>query len=272
MLASRQQAGACFSGRAPTQPSRSIPRLRPSVVVRAESTGTNFGQAFEDAKDKAARWAKQQKIEEKATDFAREVQDQARRTFVKLDSEYDISSKMNKGARKVEEAARDIDQEYGVRRRLRSVRDYLARNWPSWKRQVTEFAATPAGKVSVFVLACLAFSTPAFWSLLNLLLLLWWLSIPLSLMALNYARSKQEEAARLAQEEEMRRAATNPFADLFRSAASGARAASSAARTAGRGGGGGGRAARTEGPIIEAEWTPIVEDDDADRAKRGSRR
>jgi hypothetical protein len=97
---------------------------------------------------------------------------------------------------------------------------------------------------------------------MNTVLLLWWLSLPLSLIALDYARRQQAERMRQAEEEEARRAA-NPFADLFRSAA---RSTSTSAGRSGFGGGSRGRYSEQDGPIIEASWTSL--DDDGQPKKR----
>ncbi len=174
---------------------------------------------------------------------------------------------------RAEEVARDLDQQYGIRRRFRSTREYVTRMWPVWQQQLDAFTATWYGKAAVFLGICLLVSTPVFWSLMNLLLLLWWLSIPASMFLINYAQRKQAEQFQQQQQAEQARRAANPFADLFGRAASGA--AGAGARTgAGRGSGssggarGGRWAGQQDGPIIDAEWTSIDEDGGSRRSRR----
>lgn len=110
----------------------------------------------------------------------------------------------------------------------------------------------------------LIISTPIFWRLLNILLLLWWLSIPISMFLISQAQKRQAE--RMAQEQEEReRRAQSPFADMFRQYARGGTSAASAG-PAKSGGSGGSR--RSEGPIIEAEWTSIDDSDGSSSSRR----
>ncbi|KXZ53200.1 hypothetical protein GPECTOR_7g1093 [Gonium pectorale] len=273
------------------------------VVVRAaKSSGVDSfasdaqaaaKRAFNQAKGKWDSFSREQRLEERARDAVKkasasaqvageEAKDKARRVFVQLDSEYGLTSKAAKAARRAEEVARDVDQNYGVRRRVRSARDYVARNWPTWQRQLDEFTTTWYGKAAVFAGICLLVSTPFFWSVLNVLLLLWWLSVPVLLLLANYAREQQEQRLRQQQEAdaaEAARRAANPFADLFGRAAPGRANWGGAAAGAGRrgasggsgvggGGAGRGRYVQQDGPIIEAEWTSVDEGDETGRSNR----
>ncbi|PNW76014.1 hypothetical protein CHLRE_12g551100v5 [Chlamydomonas reinhardtii] len=202
-----------------------------------------------------------------------QAKDKARRVYVRLDSEYDISSKTAKAAKKAGEAARDIDQQYGLRRRFRAAREDLARKWPGWQKQLDEFTQTTPGKITVFAGLCLLISTPLFWQLLNVLLLLWWLTVPLSLLAINAAANQQAEQMRRQQqaeaEAEARRRA-NPFAEMFRDAG----AAFGGAAASSGGGGGRGRGSgyvQQDGPVIDAEWTSLDEEGNP-RGGKGGRR
>lgn len=91
-----------------------------------------------------------------------------------------------------------------------------------------------------------------------MLLLLWWLSVPVAMLLLNLARERQ--AQRLQQQqaeaEAATRRATNPFADLF----GGSFSTRGAGRRAGAANSRSQHAAQ-DGPIIDAEWTSIDKGD-----------
>ncbi|KAG2446550.1 hypothetical protein HYH02_008537 [Chlamydomonas schloesseri] len=211
----------------------------------------------------------------KGSEVFEQAKSKARRVYVQLDSEYDISSKTAKAARKAEEAARDLDQQYGLRRRFRAAREDLARNWPAWQRQLDEFTQTTPGKITVFAGLCLLISTPVFWQLLNVVLLLWWLTVPLSLFVLNAAANQQAEQIRQQQqaeaEAEARRRA-NPFAEMFREA--GAAFGGAAAGSGGAGGSSsrGSGYVQQDGPVIEAEWTSLDDEGNPKGGSKGGRR
>ncbi|EFJ42507.1 hypothetical protein VOLCADRAFT_97368 [Volvox carteri f. nagariensis] len=297
LAASRQQLGASCSGAAYASQASCIirPALRHrrigrahDVIVCASSGSSGSTESFaRDAKEAASRafkkakgrwdaFAKEQRLEQraneafnKASESAREATDKAkekaRRVFVELDSEYELTSKSARAVRRAEEMARDIDQTYGVRRRIRAASDYIARSWPTWQRQLDEFSSTWYGKTTVFVALCLLLSTPLFWAVLNVLLLLWWLCVPVAVLLLNYAREQQ--AQRLQQqreaEEEAARRAANPFADLFGGTSTRRRRGATYGR----------RNSYTQqsGPVIDAEWTTINEAEEPDRKSRGRR-
>lgn len=106
-----------------------------------------------------------------------------------------------------------------------------------------------------------------------MLLLLWWLTVPLSLLAINAAANQQAEQMRRQQqaeaEAEARRRA-NPFAEMFRDAG----AAFGGAAASSGGGGGRGRGSgyvQQDGPVIDAEWTSLDEEGNP-RGGKGGRR
>eukprot|EP00198_Chlamydomonas_reinhardtii_P004792 XP_001694128.1 predicted protein [Chlamydomonas reinhardtii] len=140
---------------------------RPSTST---SGSFDFDEAARTAKSKWESFAREQELEKKANQAMKkggevfeQAKDKARRVYVRLDSEYDISSKTAKAAKKAGEAARDIDQQYGLRRRFRAAREDLARKWPGWQKQLDEFTQTTPGKITVFAGLCLLISTPLFW-------------------------------------------------------------------------------------------------------------
>lgn len=231
------------------------------MSVRAASDFQGSANRFaRDAQQKFSSFVEEQKLKEKADNAARsaqssaknafdQVSDSARRAYVQLDSEYQLGDKAEKAGRRAQEVARDIDQSYSVRRKLRNFQEHVVRKYPTWKKQFAAFTSTWYGKATLFAGLLLLTSTPLFWRLVNILLLLWWLSIPLSFVALDYARRKQAEQF---QEQQARNARQqNPFADLFKGRRSQPRARAGFAQSV----------PQQDGPIIDAEWTTLDEGD-----------
>jgi hypothetical protein len=177
---------------------------------------------------------------------AHATQDNARRTYWKLDSEYRINDKARKARRRVEQAAADVDQQYSFKSRVRSIREDVQRKWPTWQRQAQEFFATTPGKLVLAIGVGLLFSTGLIWSLLNLLLVLWWLSVPLSLFSLSVAQRQQKEAyKKAAQQQAKQQQGWAGFPGFGRQAG---------------GQQGGGMGQQAGGPVIDAEYTVVSDD------------
>ncbi|KAJ9512553.1 hypothetical protein QJQ45_018941 [Haematococcus lacustris] len=134
-----------------------------------------------------------------------------------------------------------LDQTYQVRRRARNGLEYVQRRWPAWQKQLDEFSETWVGKATIVTGIVLIVSSPLFWRFLNVLLLVWWLAIPLTATLVNAAQRRAAEQATAAAEEQRRRQQQNPFAEFFRARAS------SSGKTAGRYSG-------YEGPVVDAEY------------------
>lgn len=255
-------ASACSTSYAHTStwPRASVRSTARNVVLRATGNFQDTTSKFaRDANSEFQKFSKKhdfeslaKKAQKKAQEAFQEVQEATNRTYVKLDSEYSISDKAAKAARKAEEAAKDLDQKYSVRRKLRSTIETVQRKWPIWQKQFDEFGATWYGKVVIIGGVFLLFSSAFFWKLMNFVLLLWWLSIPLSFFLIEAVRKQQQE--RMQQEAEARQRAANPFADMFR------QRASSQASGFGASSSSNGRR-QQDGPVIEAEWTSIDEGD-----------
>jgi hypothetical protein len=178
------------------------------------------------------------------------AQDNARRTFWKLDTEYRLNEKARRARRRVEQAAVDMDQQYSVKSRVRAITEDVQRKWPTWQRQAQEFFATTPGKLVLVIGLGLLFSTGLIWSLLNLLMVLWWLSLPLSLFSLSVAQKKQQEAYRkAAQQQTKQRQGWAGFPGFGK--ATGEQASS---------GFGGGTGQQGGGPVIDAEYTVVSDD------------
>lgn len=155
--------------------------LRNNTIPAASGNTQEAGQYARDAGKKFQQFVseneldgKLKKAQKQAGQAFEELQENAKRTFVQIDSEYNISDKAQRTARKVEEAARDVDQTYGVRRRIRNTVEYVQKKWPIWNRQFSEFATTWPGKITIVLGMLLLFSSAIFWKFLNVVLLLWW--------------------------------------------------------------------------------------------------
>ncbi|KAJ9512813.1 hypothetical protein QJQ45_029040, partial [Haematococcus lacustris] len=173
--------------------------------------------------------------------FSTHASESARRQLAALDREHSLREKAARLGKRVEEAARDLDQTYQVRRRARNGLEYVQRRWPAWQKQLDEFSETWVGKATIVTGIVLIVSSPLFWRFLNVLLLVWWLAIPLTATLVNAAQRRAAEQATAAAEEQRRRQQQNPFAEFFRARAS------SSGKTAGRYSG-------YEGPVVDAEY------------------
>ncbi len=266
-------------------------RRRPLFLLQASTSGAE--QFTSKAADAFSTFVKKHRpsVEEKIDDLQRS----ASRTWKNLDAEYELTEKAEASKRRLQETALDVDQTYGVRRRLRRAAEYLRRSVPVWSRAFEEFSSTPVGKVVVVSSFFLLLTTPFFWrvswrmrkqhvvclhdhppcnengvscvhafafntnatmQVLNGLILLWWLALPLaSILAVQKAKKAAEAQAEAIRAEEARR--RDPLGSMFRDAANSVKNAAYATP------GGDGRKAgssssrRSEGPIIDAEWKPL---------------
>lgn len=177
---------------------------------------------------------------------AAELQDSAQRTWRKLDAEYALTEKAQKTARRLEEQAREVDQTWNVRRRLRSSVDHAQRMWPVWSRNLDAFSATWYGKSTILFVLLAVLSSSWFWKLFNLILILWWLAIPLAAMVVGSAQRQATERAAAAEAQEQQRR-QNPFANMFRQRGPGSSRA--------------GPVGPQSGPVIDADYVVLSDDD-----------
>ncbi|KIY98690.1 hypothetical protein MNEG_9272 [Monoraphidium neglectum] len=134
---------------------------------------------------------------------------------------------------RLNETAQDIDQQYGLRRKVRAVVEDVKRLAPIWARRTKEFGATTQGKAAfTFLFVGLLLSGTLF-KLLNLIWLGWWVSVPLSLFLADQQRRKQRDEA------QQRASWVN------NGSGSGKRGSSSWDRT---------------GPVVDAEWVSLDDD------------
>ncbi|GAX79149.1 hypothetical protein CEUSTIGMA_g6589.t1 [Chlamydomonas eustigma] len=179
-----------------------------------------------------------------------ELQRTTSRTYQRLDSEYDLTDRTQRASRRMKEAAVDIDQTYGVRRRIRRAMEWFDRSKPVWGRKFEELTSTNTGKAIVVGATFLLMTTPIFWKVVNWIVLLWWLALPIAtFMAVQ--KSQESAAQQTAEAEAERERRIDPLGSMFRDAASSARGATGTRSSKGPG------RMRDEGPIIDAEWKPI---------------
>jgi hypothetical protein len=83
-----------------------------------------------DAQRKFQTFVREQKLDQKANQASKKAQEvfedvsqSAKRTYTKLDSEYDLSRKAQRVAKQAEESWRDVDQQYSIKRKLRVAKD-----------------------------------------------------------------------------------------------------------------------------------------------------
>ena len=74
-----------------------------------------------------------------------------------------VQDKAAKAAKRMQESAKDVDQQYGVRRRLRSVLQELERALPAITRSFESFASTPLGRITLIAGLFLLMTTAVFW-------------------------------------------------------------------------------------------------------------
>jgi hypothetical protein len=149
----------------------------------------------------------------------------------------------------VSERVRDIDQEYSVTRRFKSLYDDAKRMAPVWKRQFSAFSSTQLGKATLTLLFVGLLFSGLLWQLLNVFWLLWWVSVPVSLLLASQGRkaAEQQGAGGAASSSQFGQQRWGDFGN------------SSNSRSSSRSGYGG-----SDGPVVDAEWTSI--DDDSSNA------
>ncbi|XP_010919843.1 uncharacterized protein [Elaeis guineensis] len=79
---------------------------------------------------------------------------EARRTAERLDRRFSVSQRVGSAARAATSRARELDHELGIGRRWRSFSMDFARNWPRYRKELSNFIETPIGRgfVTIFFL------------------------------------------------------------------------------------------------------------------------
>lgn len=127
-------------------------------------------------------------------------------------------------------------------RRLRAAFADVKQRAPTWRRQAKEFAATPAGKASLVVVAVLLISSGAVFQLLHLFWLVWWLSVPVTMFLASEACKNASAGG-----------ATSAWGP---SPGSSSNVKSSRSRSSSNG-----RGWEKDGPVVDAQWTSLDADD-----------
>lgn len=242
-----------------------------------ETKANEFKQAATNkVKEAARKWekfaaqheleGKARKVAEQASARAKEaagdVKDAARRFYMKMDSEYHLEERSARLQRKVKEGLTDIDQQYHVRRKVKSLSSEVQRKLPEWQMQLNRFGQTPLGKATIIVAIVMVITSGAFWTLLNFFWLLWALSLPIALLTLD-SRRRQQEAAATAQQEWTETSSTSrgtrsSLGDIFANWGSDKGAPKGSSKFSGQ----------QPGPIIDAEWVSLDEADSPSRRRK----
>lgn len=236
-------------------------RATSNTSSSSSSSFAEQAQRFADsAQQKVQDFVKEQKLDEKATEASKEVQqrmktayDEAqqnmRRTYMKLESEHNLSQKFERTKTWVSETVRDIDQEWSLRRKLKSAAEDVQRMLPTWRRQFASFSSTPLGKAALTLAFVSLLFSGLFWQLVNAFWFLFWFSIPVSALI---ASQRSKDAAQ--QQQQQQQQSQSPFGGWGgrSSSSSGGRSSSSSPYS-------------SEGPIVEAEWVSLDENDQPKR-------
>jgi hypothetical protein len=201
-------------------------------------------------------FVKQQELDRKAAEASKEAQKRMktwgeeaeqnmRRTYMKLESEHNLSQRFGRTRTWVSEKVRDIDQEWSVRRRVKTAVEDVQRKLPLWKRQFSEFSSTPLGKAALTLGFVSLLFSGFLWQLMNAFWLLFWLSIPVS--ALIASQRSKEAAQQEQQQQQQRQQQQSPFSSWMGNSGSSSSKSSSSS---------------SEGPIVEAEWVSLDENDE----------
>ena len=159
---------------------------------------------------------------------------------MELDSTYNIKQNLDRTAKRVSEAAQDIDQQLSFSRRVKNAASDFNRKAPTWRRQFGEFSSTQGGKATLlFVFVALVMSG-TLWQLLNLVWLLWWVSVPVGMYMANENRKQWQEQ----QERQQREGGSS----------------SSSGRSSYSSGGGGLSKKYSQGPVVDAQWVSLDDD------------
>lgn len=255
----------CCPGSGPAPPTQK--RRRVLAIARASNQNEapvnaatrRLAELAAEAQRAAQKYARDSGLDKKAADAAKEAQkmaerateeaaQQARTFSMKLEREHALSRRWERLKKRVDEAIADADANWGVRRKFRSAVDTAQRRWPALKARANEFFATPAGQATAVALLVVLIASGALWSLLSLLWVAWWFLIPVNLYM---AEKKKGEMRRQAQEQQAQQA--SPFGGAW-------------GRPFGGGGNGGSSSSSSDrysgsGPVIDAEYTVIEEDD-----------
>ncbi|KAJ6822066.1 uncharacterized protein M6B38_390120 [Iris pallida] len=126
----------------PSHPSRPPPRRPRSVApIRA------FGRA--DLDGFARRLASGEALREawrRASDGIELITFEARRAADRVDRRFSVSRRLSAAARAASDRARELDQELGVGRRWRTFSVDFSRNWPRYRKELSDFFETPIGR------------------------------------------------------------------------------------------------------------------------------
>uniref|UniRef100_A0A7N0VBG9 Uncharacterized protein n=1 Tax=Kalanchoe fedtschenkoi TaxID=63787 RepID=A0A7N0VBG9_KALFE len=72
---------------------------------------------------------------------------EARKTAERIDREYKVSVKVNEAVRAAQDKAKEIDREYEIGQKWRAFALDFSRNWPRYRRELSDVVGSPLGRV-----------------------------------------------------------------------------------------------------------------------------
>ncbi|KAJ6801658.1 uncharacterized protein M6B38_196965 [Iris pallida] len=82
---------------------------------------------------------------------------EARRAADRVDRRFSVSRRLSAAARAASDRARELDLELGIGRRWRTFSVDFSRNWPRYRKELSDFFETPLGRglaVSAEMISC----------------------------------------------------------------------------------------------------------------------
>ncbi|WIA42739.1 hypothetical protein OEZ86_008682 [Tetradesmus obliquus] len=253
------RAQPCGSGILQLQRRRVAPCYAASNTTSSNSFTQKAQEFAETAQQRVQEFVQEQKLDEKAAAASKqakekfsaayeETEQNVRRTYMKLESEHNISDRVGRTKKWVNETVRDFDQEYSVSRRFKSLYDDAKRMAPTWKRQFNSFSSTQLGKATLTLAFVGLLFSGLLWQLLNVFWLLWWVSVPVSLLLASQGRkAAQQQGAGVDPSSQFGQQRWGDFGNSSSSSKGG-----------------------SEGPVVEAEWTTIDEEDSSSSSSSSS--
>jgi hypothetical protein len=171
---------------------------------------------------------------------------------MELDSTYNIKQNLDKTAKRVSEAAQDLDQQLSFSRRVKNAANDFNRKAPAWRRQFGEFSSTSGGKATLLVAFVALLMSGTLWQLLNLVWLIWWVSVPVGLYMANENRKQQQERQ---QQQGSSNDNSSNFGSNFSSSGYYGRSGSNPLSKK-----------YSQGPVVDAQWVSL--DDDGSPRKK----
>ncbi|KAG8381642.1 hypothetical protein BUALT_Bualt06G0142800 [Buddleja alternifolia] len=116
-------------------------RIRHVATIRAFTRGELDGFAKRVASGEAWRDAWR-----RANDGFEKFVFESRKAAERIDRRYDVSRRFSAVAQSAADRARELDREFEITQRWRSFSLDFSRNWPRYRKQLSDFLDTPLGR------------------------------------------------------------------------------------------------------------------------------